>query len=140
MELASFKRRVFVYLIDILIAIMIGVGASVPLFIFTSIPWLFTIFFMILFCYLAYILLNTFIIHISKGYTLGGLMLWIQTLNEDGNSLSMKKTIERNLYLGLIPFALIDVIDYLINQSKKLVLDRLTGTMEIDIKRSHFVS
>ena len=138
MELASFKKRIFVYLIDFLIALMIGIGASVPLFLFTSMPYFFALLFAFLFTYLAYFLINIFIMHISKGYTLGGLILWVRNVNEDGSTLTYKKIIERNLYLGLLPLALINAIDYFIHNAHKLVLDRLIDIDVIDVKKSHF--
>ena len=136
MEIARFNKRVFSYLVDFFISFGIGGALSSLLFIFTSIPWYFSMILAFVICYVVYLLINIPVMYFSKGRSFGALIFGIKTTTKDNKVISTRNIWVKQLYLGLIPFVLANAIYMLVVHTELTLFDRITNTIVIDIKNS----
>lgn len=136
MEFARFNKRVFSYLVDFVFAFGLGAAFGCLLFIFTSIPWYFSLLITFLFCYIAYLLINVPIMHFSSGRSIGAFIFGIRTVNQNNEPISLHNIWIKNLYLGLIPFVLANAIYMIIVHTEQTLFDRITDTIVVDIKNN----
>jgi len=137
MEIAKFTKRVFSYLIDLIICFAIGAGCGVPLFMFTKIPWYFNMLITLSCCYGSYLLLCILFMSIFRGRSLGALIFGIKHVNQDGSNISIRNVIIKNLYLGLIPFTIVNAVYMLIVHTEKTLFDKITDTIVIDVYKNN---
>jgi len=137
MEIAKFTKRVFSYLCDLILCFAIGASCGVPLFLLTSIPWYFNVLITLACCYGSYLIPCIIFMSIVRGRTLGALIFGIKHVNNDGSKISIKNIIIKNLYLGLIPFTIVNAFYMLSVHTERTIFDKITDTIVIDIFKSN---
>lgn len=134
MKIAKFNKRVFSYLVDLIICFCAGGFASFPLYKFTKIPLYFNILLTLVICYFVYLIFCILFMIIVRGMSLGSLIFGVKHVNEDGSNISIRNVIIKNLYLGLIPFTIVNAIYMLSIHTQKTIFDKITDTIVIDIR------
>lgn len=137
MEIARFEKRIFAYLIDILIAVGLGCTSGALLFIYTKIPWYFSMLLTILNCYLIYLIINVPLMFFTKGRTIGSFIFRIKTISVDNNPITFKDCLIKNLYFGLIPVTIVNAVYMLIVHTEKTIIDTITDTISVDSKKNN---
>jgi len=138
MEVARFERRIFSYIIDLILPIAIGIGSSVLLIVFSVIPWYFDILLGILSFYIFYLLINIPIMCLSQGKTIGCYIFRIQTVSTDGQPIAPHNVVIKQLNLGLIPLVIINAIYMLVVHTEYTLIDKMTDSVSTDIKNVNF--
>lgn len=133
-EPASFTKRVFSYLIDLIFAFGLGGGLGSLIFIFTKLSWYFALIATITICYACYLIINVPLMYFTKGYTIGGAFFNIKTVNEDNSVISLTNIWIKCLYLGVIPFTIANAIFMLVIHTQVSVFDRITNTVVVESK------
>ncbi|MCQ2792244.1 MAG: RDD family protein, partial [Bacilli bacterium] len=136
MEIARFNKRALSYLIDFLLTFGIGVALSIPLFIYTEIPWYFSIILLMIICYLTYLLIHVTTMLLSRGRTLGAAIFGIKTVTKDNKPISGRNVWIKELYLGLLPFVIANAIYMLIIHTEQTLFDRITNSIVVDVRYS----
>mgnify|MGYP003321582360 CR=1 FL=1 len=132
MEIARFEKRVISYLIDLVFPYAIGITSGVLLFVYTPLPWYFSLLLLFLFCFVAYLLVNVPAMGLSKGHGIGSAITGIKTINENGSPITWKAVWIKNLYYALLPCVIANAIYMLIIHTERTLFDRITDTVVVD--------
>lgn len=134
MEIARFEKRVLSYIIDMIFPYSIGIVSGVMLFIYTPLPWYFSLLLLFLFCFLAWLLINIPAMGFSHGHGIGSAIFGLKTIRKDGKDISWKIVWVKNLYYALLPFMIVNAVYMLVIHTERTVFDRITDTIVVDEK------
>ncbi len=136
MNIASYTKRVWSYVIDAFLAIVCSLALFIILYIYQS--WIRSIpaFFVIIAFFFIEWLLYTFIyslwLFISNGRTLGSLIFGTRVVHNDVSRLSFGDCLARCASEGVLVLVAIDLIYVLIKHTEKTIFDRLSLTVVVD--------
>ncbi|MCQ2794512.1 MAG: RDD family protein [Bacilli bacterium] len=136
MNIEHKKKRILSYLIDFVLPIALGIATTTLLIMRANFPWYFAMLIGAGACYLLYLLLNTIFLCSTHGYTFGSLIFAIKTVTLQGEDISWRIALVKNLYLGLIPFAIVNAVYMLVVHTERTVFDKITDTIVVDVKEN----
>lgn len=134
MEIARFEKRIFSYIIDMILSIVTFIIINVVLARFTSISWYFVLIIAVFSSYAINLLVNVPVMGFSKGRSIGAYIFKIKTIKKDNSSIDWKIAWIKNLYLALIPIVVVNAVYMLTIHTEKTAIDKITNTVVIDIK------
>ena len=136
MNIASYTKRVWSYIIDAFLAIVCSLALFITLYFYQS--WIRSIpaFFVIIAFFFIEWFLYTFIyslwLFISNGRTLGSLIFGTRVVHNDISRLSYGDCLARSASEGVLVLVAIDLIYVLIKHTEKTIFDRLSLTVVVD--------
>lgn len=134
MGVARFEKRVFSYLIDNVLPILFSVLGSILLLNNTTIPWYFILIIAILTAYFLFQLINVNVMAATGGYTIGSAIFQIKTVTINGNKISYRNALIKNLYHGIVPLVFANAIYMLVVHTEHTIFDKITDTIVVDQK------
>lgn len=143
MNTVKLSKRIFAYLIDILIVSLPVIAGLIWFFYFINmsfnyaIPWYFLLLGGFLIKWLIYVLFSVLILLISNGRTLGNLIFGIKIVHANLKHLSFKDALCISAVHGLISMMIISLFYMIIVHTERSVSDRLTDTYSIDWRNSN---
>lgn len=136
MNIASFTKRIWAYIIDnLLLIIPLGVCLF---FLYLLIPEMkdvpiyFIVFGFIFAHWLIYFLFIGFYMFLSNGRTIGNLIFGLRIIHPDISRLSLGDCFARSACQGIIIFPIISMLFVITIRSEKSVFDRMTNTVVAD--------
>lgn len=140
MEIARYEKRIIAYLIDLVSATIPAFALFLFLYIFTKdkvdIPGYFFALAAQLLTFIFFVLFTFLFLIISKGYTLGSLIIGIKVIHITKRAPSIKESFLRAITIGVIPMVIINVIYMLAVHTEKTIFDRISETIVVDSRLS----
>ncbi|MCQ2792889.1 MAG: RDD family protein [Bacilli bacterium] len=136
MNIASYMKRTWAYVIDFVFALIISAGVLVAaIFLFrdfVTIPAFFVVLMFIAADWLIYTLMYSIWLKTSNGRTLGNLIIGLRVVHNDVSKLTFGDCISRSAMNGLIVLAIINTLYVMISHTEKSIFDRVTKTLVAD--------
>ncbi|MFA5421552.1 MAG: RDD family protein [Bacilli bacterium] len=138
MEIARYEKRVIAYLIDLLIAFApplvvafllyfhLPDGPSVPLYFYFLVVEIAT--------YLLYIVFTFIFSMISRGFTLGSLIMGIKIMHPNRLPVTAREAFIRGVTIGLLPMVIVNAIYMISIHTERTIFDRITETVVVDYR------
>lgn len=137
MGIARYEKRLMAYIIDEVLAMLLGVGLFVILIYYGVMEDSFFLNFVLsaIFSYLMYFLLVFPVSLISGGRSFGFMIFGIRAIHADGERFKASDAAIRALVSGVIVAMLASAIYMLSVHTERSPIDRLTNTLVIDVRR-----
>lgn len=136
MNIASFSKRIWAYIIDFVLTALIPGGTLTLLYIFVpemnDIPVYFIVFGVIFTHWFVYFLVIGFYIFVTNGRTIGNLLLGLRIIHPHIKRLSLGDAFGRSAAQGLVILPIISILYVIIIHTEKSVFDRMTKTIVVD--------
>ena len=138
MNIASFTKRTFAYLIDLVLTILLPMAAFVLGYIFwpefQSIPIYFVIMAFVVIAWLIYFVFCSIYMAISNGRTVGLAIMGLRVIHQDLKRISFGESLARCAACGLLIMVIVNAFYVVGTKTEKSVFDRLTNTLTVDWK------
>lgn len=140
MNTVKLSKRIFAYLIDLVIVTLPIIAFLNWLFYYVnmsfnySIPWYFLLLAGFSLKWIVYTFFSILFLFIFNGRTLGNLILGIKIVHSDLKHLSFLDTICISAVHGLLSMMIISLFYMIIVHTERSVSDRLTDTYSIDYR------
>lgn len=135
METVSLLKRIFIYIINALVFSAIGLAALLPFLLEFDLPLVWYIILGVTLALLLSLIINFLTLWFSKGYTFISFLFAVKLVGVEEKSVSQKQAIIRALCETLLIFAILDMIYLLKNRTERGVIDRLSDTFMIDLRK-----
>ncbi len=137
MGIARYEKRVCAYLIDEVLACLIGVAVLIVFLHFGIMDdsWFLNTLLSAVLAYGAYILIVTLCNLIFDGRTLGFAIFGIRAIHEDGRRLGFGDALIRGAVGGVLAAMAVEAIFMLHVHSELSPIDRMSQTKVIDVRR-----
>lgn len=132
METAGLSKRIWIYIINMIIYHTIGFACALPFLLVIKLHPLFYALIGLGFAFLLSFLLTFLVLKISKGYSIASALFKVQHVNSDGGVLNNKQILILSIFESIVIFALFDLIYFLKNQTERGAIDRLSDSFAID--------
>lgn len=140
MEIARYEKRLIAYLIDFLVALIPAFASFITLYFYlkpiVTIPAYFYALAAQLFTYIFYFIFTFLFLIISKGYTLGMLIIGTKVIHTSKRPPNARESFLRSISLGLLPMVIVNIGYMLIVHTEKTIFDRLSETIVVDARLS----
>ena len=134
METARLIKRIWVYVINLILYLGIGFLSCIPFVALLKVPTV--LYLHIAFC--TAIILSLFIDYlilvVSKGFTIGSAIMGVKYVSSDGNRLNHKQCMVRSCSESIVIFAVMDLIYFIKYRTERGVIDRLSDSFAIDTR------
>ncbi len=128
MKIAGFEKRIFSYLIDLIIPIALSVLLYFIVFRYSPIKTMFTIYVILLtLISITYFIINTIVTYLSNGYTLGNLFFHIRVIGEN-EKLSFISCVLKYAFLAFPMCAVINAFYMIITHTEITIFDKISLT------------
>ena len=135
METAVLSKRVWLYIINTLLYLGVGFSSALPfLLVFKVLP-IFYVMIGIGFTTVFAFLLSLFFLVTTRGYTLGSALFGVKYVSTDGHNINFKQMIIRAAAEGITILAFFDLLYFINNRTERGIIDRLSDSFAIDIRR-----
>lgn len=135
METVSLLKRLFIYAINALVFSAIGLTALLPFLLNFGLPLVWYIILGVTLALFLSLVINFLTLWLSKGYTFISFLFAVKVVGIEEKSVSQKQAIIRVLCETLLIFAIFDVIYLIKNRTERGVVDRLSDTFMIDLRK-----
>ena len=134
METARLSKRVWAYIINLLICVGIGFGSAIPFLTLLNLHIIFYILIGIGFSFVLSFAFGSLIMSVSHGYNIGSAILGIRYVASDGKKLTVRQVIVRSFSESIVILVILDLIYFIKNRTERGVIDRLTSSFAIDTR------
>lgn len=131
--IARFEKRLFSYLVDFILPLAGGILTSLLFLKIPYFPWFVIFIFAILFTYFYYLFINLVLMAIFKYRTLGMIIFKTKMIKNDGSEAAFKDCVVKCLYLGLVPFSVINAIYMITVHTEITLFDKMTNTLVVEV-------
>lgn len=135
METAILSKRVWVYIINLVLYLGIGFLGALPFLTLLKVHALLYVLFAIIIAILISFIFDLIILICSHGYTIGSAILGVKYVSSDGQRLTKRQCFIRSASESILIFVLFDWIYFAKNRTERGVIDRLSDSFAIDIHR-----
>ena len=135
METAVLGKRIGAYIINAILYLGLGFLGGLPFLILLHVHIVAYVFISLGLAIIISFLLNLFLLTITKGYNLGSAIFGIQYVAKGEEIISGKQAFIRAASESIFVFILFDLIYFIKNRTERGVIDRLSDTFAIDIRR-----
>lgn len=135
METAVLTKRVWVYIINLILYLGIGFLAAIPFLTLLKLHALLYVLIALLIAALISFIFDLIILICSHGYTIGSAILGVRYVGSDGRTLTKRQCFIRSASETILIFVLFDWIYFVKNRTERGVIDRLSDSFAIDIRR-----
>lgn len=134
METARLAKRIWAYIINLILYLGVGFGVSVPFVTLLHLPIIAYVFISIGIAILVSFLFDILIIFTSHGFNIGSAILGVKYVASDGKKLSGKQIVVRSFSESLVILVIFDLFFFIKNRTERGVIDRLTDSFAVDIR------
>lgn len=134
METARLSKRVWAYIINLLIYIGIGFGSAIPFLTMLNFHIIFYVLIGIGFSFALSFALGSLIMSVSHGYNIGSALLGIRYVASDGKNLMVRQVIIRSFSESIVILVILDLVYFIKTRTERGVIDRLTSSFAIDTR------
>ena len=134
METAILPKRVWIFIINMIIYHCVGFAASLPFLLILHLHVVFYILIGIGMSTLTSFIWNYLVLTTSRGFTLASALLGVKFVSSDGNKISQKQIVIRAISESIAILAFFDFIYFVKNRTERGVIDRLSDSFAIDIR------
>lgn len=134
METARLSKRIWGYIINLILYLGVGFGAAVPFLTLLNLHVALYILIALGIAIVSSLLLDILIIALSHGYTLGSAIMGVKYVASDGKRLNGKQIVVRSACESLLIFVFLDLIYFIKNRTERGVIDRLSDSFAIDTR------
>ena len=134
METARLAKRIWAYIINLILYLGVGFGVSVPFVTLLHLPIIAYVFISIGIAISASFLFDILIIFTSHGFNIGFAILGVKYVASDGKKLSGKQIVVRSFSESLVVLVIFDLFFFIKNRTERGVIDRLTDSFAVDIR------
>lgn len=135
METVSIAKRIIIYLLNALIYSAIGFSSALPFLLVMHWELWIYIFLGLSFSVVTSIILISLILWASKGYTLTSFLFGVKVVGVEEKNIQYKQAIIRAFNESVVIFAILDLIYLISHRSERGVIDRLSNTFMVDMRR-----
>ncbi len=136
MNIASFTKRLWGYIVDLIFSLIIPTGLLVLALLYAKhindIPAFFVSLIFIAASWLSFTIIYAIWLKASNGRTLGNLIFGLRVVHNDVSKLTFGECLSRASMQGLIILVIINALYLLIAQTEKSIFDRVTNTLVVD--------
>lgn len=135
MKIAGFEKRIFSYLVDMLIPIAISITLFFTVFIHIHLNTMFFLYVIALsIVSISYLLINTLLTYLTNGYTLGNLIFGIRVISNKNSKLKFVDCFLKYCFLAFPMCAFINMFYMIIVHSERTIFDRLSSTDSLFVR------
>ena len=134
METARLAKRIWAYIINLVLYLGIGFGASVPFVTLLHLPIVAYIFISLGVAIVSSFLLDILLMSVTHGFNIGCAILGVKYVASDGKRLSGKQVVIRSASESIVIFIVFDLVFFIKNKTERGVIDRLSDSFAIDIR------
>ena len=138
MEIARYEKRLTAYLIDLLLAFAPPLVLSIILYarIPSDInPPLYFYFLAVeLVTYALFVFFSFFVLIISRGYTIGALIMGIKVIHPNRVPLTAREAFLRSITIGVLPMVLANAVYMIAVHTERTIFDRISETVVVDYR------
>lgn len=135
MEVAVLGKRIWLYIINLIIYMAIGFSSSLPFLLVLHLHWALYILISLGITIVIAILLNFLSLIITRGYTIGSAIIGVKYVGARNERIKAGQAFVRAFAEAILILAFYDLIYFWKNRTERGVIDRLTSTFAIDIRR-----
>lgn len=132
METAILQKRVWIFIINLIIYNVVGFGAALPFLLIIHLHPAFYVMIGLGFSTVFAFLFAFFILLVSRGYTLASAFLGVKFVSSDGNRITKRQMLARAAMESVLIFAFFDFIYFVKNHTERGVIDRVSDSFAID--------
>lgn len=135
MKIAGFEKRIFSYLVDMLIPIAISITLFFTVFIHIHLNTMFFLYVIALsIVSISYLLINILLTYLTNGYTLGNLIFGIRMVSNKNQKLRFVDCFLKYCFLAFPMCAFINVLYMVIVHSERTIFDKLSSTDSLFVR------
>ena len=135
MEVAVLGKRIWAYIFNLIIYLAIGFSSSLPFLLIVHLHWAFYILISIGITLVISIIVSFFLFMVTKGFNIGNAIFGVKYVGVRNEKITGKQAFVRAMAEAIIIFIFLDLIYFWKNRTERGVIDRLTNTFAIDIRR-----
>lgn len=135
METVSLLKRTIIYILNALLFTALGLGAALPFLLLLEVGVFWYIVIGVSIAYLLSLFINALTLVLSKGYSIISVLFGVKVVGVEEKSISRNQAFVRMLCETLFIFALLDLIYLVKNRTERGVIDRLSDTFMIDLRK-----
>ena len=135
METATLAKRFLAYVINAILYLGFGFAACLPFLLLLHVHIVAYVFISLGLAIIISFLLNLLLMIITKGYNIGNAILGIQYVARGEERINGKQAFIRASSESIFIFILFDLIYFIKNKTERGVIDRLSDTFAIDVRR-----
>ena len=135
METATLGKRFWAYVINAILYLGFGFASSLPFLLLLHVHIIAYVFISLGFAIIISFLLNLFLMMVTKGYNIGNAIFGIQYVARGEERINGKQAFIRASSESIFIFILFDLIYFIKNRTERGVIDRLSDTFAIDVRR-----
>ncbi len=127
MKIAGFERRIFSYLVDMIIPIIISIILFFVVFIHIHLNTMFVLYVIALsIMSISYLFINTLFTYLTNGYTLGNLIFGIRMVSNKNSKLRFVDCFLKYCFLAFPMCSFINMFYMIIVHSQRTIFDHLS--------------
>lgn len=134
METAVLAKRIWAYIINLVLYLGIGFAAGVPFLMLLNIQIIFYILISFGITIILSFFFDLFLLVVSKGYTIGTAIIGIRYVSSDGKRINRRQAMVRSASESMLIFVIIDLMYFVKNNTERGVIDRLSNSFAIDTR------
>ena len=134
METAVLSKRIWLYIINLILYLGLGFLGGLPFLIILKFPPLAYLGVSLGFA-LVFSIVFDFLLLLGTGYTVGSAILGVKYVASDGEKMPGKMCFLRSLGESILILALFDLIYFVKNRTERGIIDRLSNSFSIDNRR-----
>ena len=132
METAVLAKRIWIYIINMIIYLGVGFASALPFLLALKLHPAFYVLIGIGFATLISFIFTFMALMISRGYTFASAIFSVKFVSSDGRGINNKQILIRSSLESIVIFVLFDLIYFAKNQTERGVIDRLSDSFAID--------
>ena len=135
METAVLSKRFWVYFINLVIYVLVGFLSSLPFLLVLHFHPLLYVLIAVLISMILSFVLDYVLLVATKGFTIGSAIFGVKYVGYDGKIITGKQAFIRSGSETILIFVLFDLIYFIKSRTERGVIDRLSDTFAIDLRR-----
>lgn len=135
METAVLSKRIGLYLFNLFLYLGIGFGGSLPFLLLLHLHVVYYLLISMGITIAFSFLFDFFLICVTKGFNIGSAIFGVKYVSINNDIISAKQAFIRSSSESIPIFVIFDFLYFLRYRTERGVIDRLSGTFAIDIRR-----
>ena len=135
MEVAVLGKRIWSYILNLIIYMIIGFSSSLPFLLVLHLHWALYILISLGITITSAMVISFLLLVITKGFNIGSAIFGVKYVGVRNEGITGKQAFVRAMAEAIIIFPLFDLFYFWKNRTERGVIDRLTNTFAIDIRR-----
>ena len=135
METATLTKRFWAYVINAILYLGFGFASGLPFFLLLHVHLVAYIFISLGLAIIISFFLNFFLMMVTKGYNIGNAIFGVQYVARGEERINVRQAFIRAGSESIFIFILFDLFYFMKNRTERGVIDRISDTFAIDVRR-----